>query len=304
MRKFNLVVIGLCLAFLCLFGIDNKNYNVSSIIYTESNSNLIGKEVKLNGFYGTFHVLGTDGKKVRLLLHDIFGKYNYNSSADGYIPVAFENSALYSSLMNMKGDFKEAIEYFGGDTSILEMDLPTIEEFYNLGYFDKGFSIMSIGDQKIKIDDYKVNSNTPEWLFDVIDEKGCWFTKSISKNDQIYTVCKIIYNTGEVNYVGTRSAYYGQYDFEYYGSSIRPVVETSVYNLVSDDDIKAYISSLSSSDNDKKDDSSNNGDNAQFVKVSSTGMNAEIIFTVVGISIILIAGIVIYVIVKEKRSKK
>ena len=47
-----------------------------------------------------------------------------------------------------------------------------------------------------------------------------------------------------------------------------------------------------------------NTNKAQIVKVPSTGLNAGIIFTVVGVAIILVAGIVIWVFVKDKKSKK
>jgi len=42
----------------------------------------------------------------------------------------------------------------------------------------------------------------------------------------------------------------------------------------------------------------------ETVKVPSTGLNAQIIFTVVGLAIIIISGIVIWIFVKDKKLKK
>jgi len=42
----------------------------------------------------------------------------------------------------------------------------------------------------------------------------------------------------------------------------------------------------------------------ETVKVPSTGLNAQIIFTVVGLAIIIISEIVIWIFVKDKKLKK
>lgn len=47
-----------------------------------------------------------------------------------------------------------------------------------------------------------------------------------------------------------------------------------------------------------------NTDKVETVKVPSTGLNAQIIFTVVGLAIIIISGIVIWIFVKDKKLKK
>jgi len=282
MKRINLVVLSLCLGILCLFGFNNKEYEISNSVYmNDNNSNLIGKAVNVKGLDCGFNILSLDGERARMLADCVVKKgYSYNFSGDGHTPVAFEKSMLYQGLQDGTKTWKDDIVNAGGKTDIFLVDIPTEDEIITSG--------------KLETDLGFATEQTPDWI--CLDDG--YFTKTVSSGFVIKIDC-VKQSGGKIKVIN-----YSSPNSVEYGHSIRPILETSVYNLVSSDsDVQEYINKFYPNISDEKDDSSNN-DNAQFVKVPSTGMNAEIIFTVVGISIILIAGIVIYVIVKEKRSKK
>ncbi len=301
MKKINLVLVVLCIGIISIFGINSKEYSISNINYTEGNSNLIGKEVSVRGIDNVkFNIIGIDGKTVRLLSQELSeSRYNYNASGDGDIPVAFENSAAYSVLNNNYSNYKDKIAASGGDTSTFKLDLPTVEEFYDLGYLSrKEYEENHVYYGNLY---YSGNENTPTWLFQ-INKGNRWLTKSITKNGRyIYAIGGSL-GTGGMWKIGITLSdpnYTTNNDLNNYGSSIRPVLETSVTNLTSNDNDVSFNENNSNENNDN-----NASDNVQTVKVPSTGLDAPIILVIVGLAVIIISGIIIWTLVKTNKGKK
>ena len=296
MKRVNLVVLSCCLGILCLFGFNNKEYEISNSVYmNDNNSDLVGKTVKVKGIDGNFNIMEYDGEKIRLLAGFVFGEgHSYNKEGDGEVPVAFEDSNIYQVLIDETKDWKNNIENSGGKTNIYKVDLPDVYEFYDLGYFDKEPNPY-ISNQY----NFVSTENTPEWLFHC-DGHCQWMTKSIDGNG-VYSIRENWYNgKASVSVFWFRGNEYGGY-----GAGVKPVLETSVFNLISsDEDINKYITDLKAQEKDNAANNSEEKDKVETIKVPSTGLNGSIIFTIVGVAIIVIASIVTYIIVKDKKSKK
>ncbi len=301
MKKINLIIIVFCIGIISIFGINSKEYSISNISYTEGNSNLIGKEVSVRGIdEGTFHILSYDGEKVRLLAYFVLdGSYYRYNPKDDYsgVAVPYENSMLYQVIQEKTNLWKKLIESSGGKNNIYKVDAPTLDEIVAIG------NLSSVNDEKYENGPwYTATASTPAWLLNDNDKFNyySYLTKTVEKDaygfddsengqhyyfDGIYVVGSDSINLWTVGYQTT------------YGNSIRPVLETSVYNLVSEDsEIKDYVESLN-----KKDEGLEQENKAQIVKVPSTGINASITFMVVGLAVIVIAGIVIWTLVKGKK---
>ena len=129
MKNLKIIILGIGL--ICILGCTNTNYSISNITYTESSSmNLVAQEVKVKGVEeGTFHVLSSDGEKVRLLSDFVAGSgFSYNASGDGKVPVAFENSMLYQKIQDITKTWKDNIVNAGGTTNIYSVDIPTLDD--------------------------------------------------------------------------------------------------------------------------------------------------------------------------------
>lgn len=247
MKKINLIIIVFCIGIISIFGINSKEYSISNISYTEGNSNLIGKEVSVRGIdEGTFHILSYDGEKVRLFSD--FGTRGefYNYGYDGNIPVSFENSRLYKQLMNYTENWKSQIEERGGSVSIFKVDSPTLEEILSVGHFVKN------NDSELNYK-YIQTDLTPEWIIPKrvsdnsydLGNNPVYYTKTIS-DDMIYTV--VFNDTNSETYIILQKPLLPLQSW-FYGSETRVVLETSVYNLVSEDsEIKDYVMSLNKKD--------------------------------------------------------
>ncbi len=292
MKKINLVILSLCLGIISLFG----NIN---IVYAENDIDLVGEEVSVRGIdEGTFQVLSIDGEKTRLFAHFNLKKcgYSYNSTSDGNVPVEFKNSMLYQGLQDNTSTWKSDIENNDGKTNIYLVDAPTLDEVLSIGNFVK------IASEKgaFATFEYKATDLIPDWLYDY-----GFITKTINGNGvyYLYTVLDS-YSTETKFYIALAD----NPKNNAYGSCLRPVLETSIYNLSSDnEEIQSYLNSvraeMDAKDNQSNDNASND-DKAQVVKVPSTGIDAPIVFTGVGLAVLVIAGIIIWVIVKDKRAKK
>lgn len=282
MKKISLEIIGLCIGILCLFSFSSTKYDVQNIVYTEENGvDLVGEKVDVKGIdKGSFHILNVSGEKVRLFADfSIADGYYYNSSSDGDALVSFEDSMLYQGLQDGTSSWKSDIENAGGRTNIYLVDAPTLKELIKAGKLR----------QIQNLNSYSITEETPNWIlytdnYLLIDEKGNYDVG-------------FVYNRG-VNVFGP--AYVVSMT---YGGSIRPVLETSIYNLSSEDaDVQAYFDSIKPKDTEQNV-SNDNTDKVQTVKVPATGLNAPLIFTFVGLGILIIAGIIIWATVNG-RSKE
>ena len=286
MKKITLTI--LSIVFVCLLGYTNKNHSISNITYTESNSiDLVAQEVKTKGIEeGSFHVLSRDGEKVRLLSDFVTTSgLSYNSSSDGDVPVAFENSMLYQGIQDITKTWKTNIENAGGKTNIYSVDIPTLNDILSVGHFEPDKNATYI---------YRKTDKTPDWLF----TDGIYWTKSIHYGERYNEEIFVVNHATPTQYLISVQ----ECSSKEYGGNVRPILETSIYNLSSDNsEVQEYLDSIN-----PKDTTNNNvkDNNVQTVKVPSTGIDKPFIFTVVGLAVIIISGITIWTLVKTNKSKK
>ncbi len=283
--KNKLLCFVLCLSFIFLFGVSGTNYKVSNIVHTAGNIDLVGKQVSVRGLTeGTFHVLSYDGEKVKLL-SDLSeksfpnfigaGSNQYEGNHADIITTTYENSQLYHQIQENTANWKSKIEAAGGNTTIYKIDAPTLDELLAVGHFEK------------QDNGYVKTNQTPDWIIGHDNDSTLielnYFTQTVKDGRVFYVDHNGIFAVSDL------SLYHSSYE-----SDLRVVLETSIYNLSSDDpDISKYIEELNKQKEENK---------TQIVKVPSTGMDVPIIFATVGIAIIVIAGITIWVIVSTKKN--
>ena len=190
-------------------GLPGESYTINkdTVLVATAEKMNIGDEVKVKGLDCNFNILSIDGEKARLLGNCIVNRgYSYNASADGDIPVAFENSMLYQGLLDGTSDWKTKIQASGGDTSLYKVDAPTIEELAQVG------KLVIQGQQM-----YFTSSETPSWLFG----DNFYLTKSI-KDNKVYEAK----GHPKPNYFDLSKP--NRVD---YGGNIRPILEIGTDNL-------------------------------------------------------------------------
>ncbi len=288
MKNLKIIILGIGL--ICILGCTNTNYSISNITYTESSSmNLVAQEVKVKGVEeGTFHVLSSDGEKVRLLSDFVAGSgFSYNASGDGKVPVAFENSMLYQKIQDITKTWKDNIVNAGGTTNIYSVDIPTLDDILSVGHFTPAVNATYL---------YNKTDETPDWIF----SDGIYWTKSIHYGDKYNEYIFVVSHSNPKEYlISVQECYSNEY-----GGNIRLVLETSIYNLSSNNlEVQKHLESLQPK-NDNVSKTENNTANSQIVKVPSTGLDTPIILVVVGLAVIIISGITIWTLVKTNKGKK